>query len=536
MTLQRPPTAADISRLRREAAKHSFEAFTRLYLGHHFALSPSAMHKDLFGLLQQATEQRGARIAIAAPRGHAKTTLLSLGYVLWCVCFRKEPFVVLVSNTGDQAEDLLTTVKTELETNERLFSDFPEAAEPPGRKPSPKRWRRREIITRHAVKVMALGGGQKIRGRKHQEHRPTLIILDDIENELEVASAEQRETKRAWFEKALLKAGTMTTTNVVVVGTILHYDALLARLVGDGTGTVDFPGWTARKYQAVISFSENDDLWEAWEGIYSCRTEIEGQMGPEAARVFFVEHEAEMLQGTEVLWPERESYRDLMELRVREGQASFDSEKQNEPVDPASCYFRVEEFTYWDDQYKTDTDLLADLGGSMSFFGACDPSLGRAGKAHDDTAIVTLGKHKETGVFYVLDADIRKLKPRESIEAILDYHRIRRYVRFGIESNQFQDFLKTELEREIAARHAGLRVHALNHSTDKLGRIQSLQPLIATGRMRFAKKHRILLGQLRQFPKAAHDDGPDALEMAVAASRIPTPGIMFVDLFPRSRW
>jgi predicted phage terminase large subunit-like protein len=531
MTMHRPVSPADIARLRRDVAKQSFEAFTRLYLGHHFALPPSAMHKDLFGLLQQATEHRGARIAIAAPRGHAKTTLLSLGYVLWCVCLRKEHFIVLVSNTADQAEDLLTAVKTELETNERLFSDFPEAAEPPGRKPSPKRWRRREIITRHAVKVMALGGGQKIRGRKHQEHRPTLIILDDIENELEVASADQRETKRAWFEKALLKAGTMTTTNVVVVGTILHYDALLARLVGDGSGTVDFPGWTPRKYQAVISFSENDALWESWEGIYSCRTEREGQMGPEAAKRFFDEHSEAMLDGTEVLWPQRESYLDLMELRLREGQASFDSEKQNEPVDPSSCFFRSEDFTFWDDQYKTDTALLADLGSSMSMFGACDPSLGRAGKLHDDTAIITLAQHRPTGVFYVLDADIRKLKPRETIESVLEYHRIRRYVRFTMEANQFQDFLASELKREVSQRNAGLQVHPVKHSTDKVGRIQSLQPLIASGRIRFSKKHRILLEQLRQFPKAAHDDGPDALEMAVAASRVARPGIFFIDLW-----
>ena len=69
------------------------------------------------------------------------------------------------------------------------------------------------------------------------------------------------------------------------------------------------------------------------------------------------------------------------------------------------------------------------------------------------------------------------------------------------------------------------------HSTDKVGRIKSLQPLIASGRIRFSKKHRLLLEQLRQFPKAAHDDGPDALEMAVAASRVARPGIFFIDLW-----
>ncbi|MBK6942618.1 MAG: phage terminase large subunit [Planctomycetes bacterium] len=532
MSAASPSPQTELSRLRRDLSKDSLEAFARFYLAQHFKSPASQMHLDMFARLQEATDQRGARIAIAAPRGHAKTTLVSLAYVLWCVCFRKEPFVVLVSNTGDQAEDLLTNVKNELESNERLASDFPEASEPPGRRPSPKRWRRREIITRHTVKVMALGAGQKIRGRKHQEHRPTLIILDDIENEAEVASAEQRESKRAWFEKALLKAGTMTTTNIVVVGTILHYDALLARLVGDGNGTSDFPGWTTSKYQAVLSFSPRNDLWDKWQAIYACREEHEGQMGPQAAKAFFAVHENDMLEGTNVLWHEHESYRDLMELRVREGQASFDSEKQNEPVDPSTCFFRSNEFTYWDDQFRTDAELLAKLGSSVSVYGACDPSLGREGGIHDDTAIVTLLKHRPTGVLYVVDADIRKLKPRETISTIIEFHRIRKYSRFAIETNQFQDFLATELKREVANQNAGLRIHPLKHTTDKKGRIESLEPLISSGRMQFSRKHRTLIEQLRQFPKAAHDDGPDALEMAVAATRVGTPGVMFIDLFP----
>jgi len=49
--------------------------------------------------------------------------------------------------------------------------------------------------------------------------------------------------------------------------------------------------------------------------------------------------------------------------------------------------------------------------------------------------------------------------------------------------------------------------------------------MISTGTLRFSRNHRLLLDQLRQFPEAAHDDGPDALEMAVSlvkSSRGPT--------------
>ncbi len=59
--------------------------------------------------------------------------------------------------------------------------------------------------------------------------------------------------------------------------------------------------------------------------------------------------------------------------------------------------------------------------------------------------------------------------------------------------------------------------------THKLGRIESLEPIVSAGNLLFCSKHRILLDQLRQFPFAKHDDGPDALEMAVQLSRVRRP-------------
>lgn len=70
-----------------------------------------------------------------------------------------------------------------------------------------------------------------------------------------------------------------------------------------------------------------------------------------------------MLKGTEVLWPERENYYQLMEMRLADRQSSFDSEKQNEPIDPDSCLFAGKIFKYWEDECSSVDDLLAKLGG-----------------------------------------------------------------------------------------------------------------------------------------------------------------------------
>ena len=513
---------------RRQLGRASLKAFCKLYLARHFSKPCSPMHDEMFALLESATKERRARLAIAAPRGHAKTTVVSLAYLLWSIVYELEPYIVLISNTADQAAQILVDLRHELESNPLILEDFPEVAEPPGRKPSPKRWAKREILTRNKIRVSAFGARQKLRGRKHGAHRPSLILLDDIEGEAEASSAELRETLEGWFERTVLKAGVADRTNVLVVGTLLHYDSLLARRVGIGRER-PAAGWTARRYQAVISWADRDELWQEWENIYGHRAEHEGRSGPTAALEFYRENEGEMLQGTNVLWPDLESYYQLMEIRLTEGRASFDSEKQNDPVDASSCFFNPDRFCFWDDEYGSEAELLEAIGTNGSFYGACDPSLGKAGRGRDDTAIVTLLKDRHTCRLYVLDADIRRQKPLETIDAILELHQRRKFRRFVMEGNQFQDFFADELRRRSRQRGINLTVHKVNQVKDKLGRIQNLEPKISTGALWFSRRHRLLLEQLRQFPRGAHDDGPDALEMAVHAARLAIPRLIILD-------
>jgi predicted phage terminase large subunit-like protein len=339
------------------------------------------------------------------------------------------------------------------------------------------------------------------------------VVLDDVENETEVRSADHRAKVLEWFNKAVAKLGT-GTTNIVAVGTILHFDALLGRL----TDSSKSPGWTGRKYKAVISFADRADLWETWEAVYTHREEYRGASGPGAAETFYKDHEGDLLAGSRVLWERHESYKALMEMRVREGRVAFDCEKQNEPTDPETCLFRDSDFCYWDDQYASEQELLAALGSGVQIFGGCDPSLGKKGRQHDDTAIITLAKDA-SGVHYVLDADIRKRKPDEILDTVASYHTRRGYQRFGFEVNQFQEFLGDELIKRSRAAGVEVPVYKIAHTTDKLLRIQTLQPLVSSGGIRFSRRHAVLLEQLRQFPHGAHDDGPDALEMAIEAGR-----------------
>lgn len=537
----------DLSAFRRARGAESFQAFCNIYLPHHFRDEHSPMHSELFEMLQRAGVNRGARIAVAAPRGHAKSTIVSCAYVLWRLCTPipteattstdpGEPYILLISTTQDQASDFLSFVKRELTGNERLGEDFPELAEP-GDAPAP-RWRKDEIITRTGVKITALGSDTKIRGRRNQQHRPSLIILDDVEAEPEVRSPDQREKKLAWFNRVVMKAGG-PITNVLVVGTVLHYDSLLSRLLDPARS----PGWTTRKYRAVRKWSQRPELWSQWESIFCTLQEFEGRAGPEAAKAFLDANREAMLEGTDALWPAREPYEKLMELRLREGRASFDAEKQNEPVNPADCCFQESDFVFWDrapgspiyaaggksvQTYESEEELLASLGAHIEIFGACDPSMGKAGRNRDDSAIITIARDTVSGVMYVLDADIRRRRPDAIIDDVIAYDRRRKYSRFGFEVNQFQEFLAEELRRCSRIAGAQVPVQDVHHSSDKLGRIQRLQPLITSGTLRFSRRQAVLLDQLRQFPAAAHDDGPDALEMAVSLADGPATEVFVV--------
>lgn len=520
-------TAVDVRRLdvtqrlatlRREQARGSLLMFARTYLPEHARLPPSPMHEEIARLLETASVERRLRLAVAAPRGHAKSTLVSLVYVLWSLCYNRERFIVLISDTAEQAEDLLHQVKHELESNERLRDDFPEVCERRGEPPAPARWRRRDIETRDGARVTALGAGQRIRGRRSRAERPTLIIVDDIESDELVRSPERRDERWDWLMGAVLKSGA-AATNAVVVGTVLHQDSVLARLLDP----VRSPAWTRRRYQAIIRWADRADLWDQFESVYAGRDTHEGAAGPEAADAFYHAHEHDMLAGTEVLWPQLEDYYALARQRLGEGRDAFAAEKQNDPAAGDDGLFRPDDLVFWDgpNGFANEEALRSSLDGYVTLEGAVDPSLGIPGRSGDDCAIVSLIRHARSGVLYVVDADIRRRTPNETIDAILAFHRRRNYGGFAVEAVQFQQFFRSELDRRAAQAGRALRTYPARHTSDKITRIRWLQPLLASGQVRLSRRHATLIDQLLRFPRGRHDDGPDALEMAVRLAMRP---------------
>lgn len=476
-------------------ARTDLEFFGKTYFPHYLDTPPSALHKYFCErypamIAKAIATGEGDREADAAPRGNAKSTWTTLILPLWCAAYKHRHFILVVSETALQSQDFISFIKAELEDNERFKQDFPDMC---GEGPV---WRADTIITRNAAKIRGAGAGQKLRGMRHGSKRPDLVIGDDLENDEAVESPDQRKKLEKWFFKALMKIGQPDTV-YIVVGTILHYDSLLA-------GLLKKPGWKGQKFKAVLKFS-GSKLWDAWEAIFADITA--GKNAAEKrADAFFQEHKKEMLAGTEVLWSEREPYYYLMKMRTSEGYAYFDSEKQNEPINPEDCLFQEAWFQFYDDE---DVDL-----SGIPYAGVVDPSMGKKSKRHDPSAIMG-GKYKD-GRIYLTIADIEKRHPDKIITDILAYHERERFQQFGVETIQFQEYFKDSLVKEAHKKGLTLNVVEIKPNVDKLLRIQTLQPWIKNGWILFRRNMRELLTQLMHYPMGDHDDGPDALEMLKA--------------------
>lgn len=486
------------------------EFFGRAYFPHYFSKPSPEFHRELDAIWQQGvlkgrypltaadtkmiSRLPGTRRAVAAPRGHAKSTNLTFKGTMHSTLYGYKHYPIIISDSSEQAEGFLDNIRVEFEENTAILEDFGVLAG--------SVWRSNVLLTKTNIKIEAIGSGKKIRGRKHRNWRPDLIILDDVENDENVRTPEQRKKLKDWFDKAVSKCGD-DYTDIIYIGTLLHYDSLLAK-------TLTNPAYRSIKYKAVIQFSQADDLWQQWETIF---TDLSNDDRESEALAFFQAHKEAMLEGTQVLWEEKLSYYDLMVMRVSEGEASFNSEEQNEPINPDDCLFMEEWFDYYNEAEVNFGDPAFD------FFGFIDPSLGKT-KRSDFSAIVTLAKHKGSGYMYVVDADIERRHPDRIIADVLAKERWLRasfghgYRKLGAETNQFQWFLKEELAKASAKAGLYLPIEEVQQTSDKVMRIQTLQPDVKNKYIKFNRRHKRLLEQLTQFPMGAHDDGPDALEGA----------------------
>jgi len=441
---------ADSPELRKTLANKSIEFFSTFYLSEHIKSDIPSLHKEWYEALTTYD-----KIAIAAPREHAKSTIFSLIYPLWCLLTGRASYIVIISDTITQAKEFVGAIAEELETNEKIKEDFGDIAGyiPQGARDKEK-WTTEQINTTTGVRVQAAGIKSKLRGMKKGAQRPDLIILDDVENDENVVSSDQREKVSNVFTKSILNLG--KTAKVFVIGTILHHDSLLLNLI-------EYPkfGWYTKIYRAI--------------------KEDGSALAPE-------------------LW----TLEDLEAKRLEIGSLPFAQEFENNPIDPETQIFKPVRF-----YSGNDLDLRM-----LKMFLHVDLAAEEK-QSSDYNAMVSIGKHVQTNDIYVVDP--RRLKtsdPYLVIKTLIELNKIYNYIKITIEQNNFQRYFQKIVKRELAAdgRFPGekLPLVGVNTVKDKVTRALTTTPYVENGRVIFNASHQDFMAELQQFPKGKHDDMVDS--------------------------
>ena len=207
---------------------NSTKLFCETFMPHVFYRPFSKIHDQIFELLDDESIQK---IAIAAPRGIGKTSIVNKALPAKHILYRTKKYIVPISETSDVAIEQSENLKDELLTNEEATKVFGPISLR-GDTFSKEQW-----ITSGGTKVKPRGAGQQIRGRLHGYSRPDFFIGDDLENDESVESEDQRRKLKQWFLSAVINSVDRGSKDwrLVVIGTILHEDSLLSNLLRDSS-------------------------------------------------------------------------------------------------------------------------------------------------------------------------------------------------------------------------------------------------------------------------------------------------------------
>src|SRR5262245_3813933 len=201
--------------------------YGRVYLPHYFEQEGAVFHDALDKVvtdnytdedIAEWVEKYGIEVhrgdpllnltAILIARGHGKSVIANLCDSLRRICHGLDPYLIIAGDTFAQAGAQLEDIKDELASNEKIIADFGKLKPARGKWDSAEIfqdeggrvvWREGQIITSNNVRVDAIGRGSKMRGRRHGAQRPTCFTGDDLDNDENVVTKEQRDKAWNWL-------------------------------------------------------------------------------------------------------------------------------------------------------------------------------------------------------------------------------------------------------------------------------------------------------------------------------------------------
>ena len=472
----------DIAKAAYTIMENNVMVWGQAFFPHHFRMRSPHFHREMLEAVKNH-----ARVSVAAPRESAKSTLLVFLYPFHRIVFKKKRFILLISNTFKKSAMHLDSIKREIADNALFKQTFPpinivrdaegdsEFRHPDG------------FMTKFLCKGVDQIGS--VRGVKFGASRPDLIIADDMEDDELVKSTERRNQLKEDYDTALLPAGDRETCQYINVGTILHDDCQMAKLV---------------------SKDEYTDFF----------------------KLFYAAHIKPDTPDESSLWPEKWSIEYLKQLR-RDKPNVYAKEMQNNPVAGGNTRFQQDDFRYWRLEqnkallFNKDNSLhsaysVSDLKAAIS----CD--LAWKQKRDSDSTVLMPGFLTPNSEV-LIDSYISKkgMRPDELSEQLfIMVERLEKLtnsnVPCGFEKSMLENVSQWLIKREMKKRNRFITTKELVWDTDKNTRIETrLQPRYAQHVIYHLKDMGDLEHQLERFPFGAFDDLVDAEQGLIQLLQFP---------------
>ena len=225
--------------------RNNFWDFVEAYLSVHLTSKTPDFHKEIYSLVPIKK-----RLVLAAPRGFAKSYIISKFYPLWLSLFQLKKDICIISASETLAIEHLRFIKRELEGNPLILKYFGDVKS--------GKWTETHIILNNelGVNIRARGAGGQIRG-----FRPDCLVLDDIETDETVVSEEQRKKLKDWLFRACLNT-LLPEGQLVIIGTVIHPLSVLNDLL------LTDNEWEKKRYRAYKDNIQKEG-YELWADLWT---------------------------------------------------------------------------------------------------------------------------------------------------------------------------------------------------------------------------------------------------------------------------
>jgi hypothetical protein len=232
--------------------------FMNFFLAEELSFPVPAFHPSTWEYMTRVSVEQ---VAIALPRGHAKTTLAKLAAV-WYLLFTPFRFIIYVSNThtvaAEACRDIMNYIRSDNFVSVFGLVEFEVMQDQKGF----YKFRLRYIDAAGQVKekyciLKALGAGQQIRGLNIDNTRPQLAIVDDLEDNDNTATPLMIKGLSAWFFGPFAKALSRQHRKIIYIGNMLSNKSLLYDFCENAQD------WHSLRYGCLLGNGEPlwPDMW-----------------------------------------------------------------------------------------------------------------------------------------------------------------------------------------------------------------------------------------------------------------------------------